>query len=48
MTPECLSRSLRSLADYGISVRGRNVTVADRATLAAFIGTTAPATNADF
>lgn len=38
MTPECLSRSLRTLADHGVQVRGREVTVADRAALAAFAG----------
>jgi CRP/FNR family transcriptional activator FtrB len=38
MTPECLSRSLRTLADHGVRVRGREVTVADRAALAAFAG----------
>jgi len=38
MTPECLSRSLRSLAAHGVQVRGREVILADRATLAAFAG----------
>jgi CRP/FNR family transcriptional regulator, transcriptional activator FtrB len=38
MTPECLSRSLRSLAAHGVRVRGREVTVADRAALVAFAG----------
>jgi len=38
MTPECLSRSLRTLAEHGARVRGREVTVADRAALAAFAG----------
>jgi hypothetical protein len=47
MTPECLSRSLRSLADHGLTVRGRDVTVADRAALAAIIGAVAPATDTD-
>lgn len=35
MTPECLSRSLRNLAEYGVSVGGRDVTVTDRAALVA-------------
>jgi CRP/FNR family transcriptional activator FtrB len=47
MTPECLSRGLRSLADHGLTVRGRDVTVADRAELAAIIGAVAPATDTD-
>jgi CRP/FNR family transcriptional regulator, transcriptional activator FtrB len=38
MTPECLSRSLRSLAAHGVRVRGREVTVADRTALTAFAG----------
>jgi len=38
MTPECLSRSLRSLGAHGVHVRGREVTVADRAALVAFAG----------
>jgi CRP/FNR family transcriptional regulator, transcriptional activator FtrB len=38
MTPECLSRSLRSLAAHGVQVRGREVILADRAALAAFAG----------
>ena len=38
MTPECLSRSLRSLAAHGVRVRGREVTVADRAALVSFAG----------
>jgi CRP/FNR family transcriptional regulator, transcriptional activator FtrB len=29
MTPEALSRNLRSLADKGISLRGRHVTIAN-------------------
>jgi CRP/FNR family transcriptional activator FtrB len=43
MTPECLSRSLRGLADHGVSVRGREVTVADPAALAARAGVAAAA-----
>jgi CRP/FNR family transcriptional regulator, transcriptional activator FtrB len=39
MTPECLSRSLRALSAHGVRVRGREVTLADRAALAAFAGT---------
>src|ERR1043166_36045 len=38
MTPECLSRSLRSLTAHGVRVRGREVILADRAALAAFAG----------
>jgi CRP/FNR family transcriptional regulator, transcriptional activator FtrB len=38
MTPECLSRSLRTLAAHGVHVRGREVTVVDPAALAAFAG----------
>lgn len=38
MTPECLSRSLRSLAAHGVHVRGREVTVVDRPALTAFAG----------
>jgi CRP/FNR family transcriptional activator FtrB len=38
MTPECLSRSLRALGAHGVRVRGREVTVVDRAALAAFAG----------
>jgi len=38
MTPECLSRSLRSLSAHGVRVRGREVTVVDRAALVAFAG----------
>jgi len=38
MTPECLSRSLRTLTAHGIRVRGRAVAVVDRAALAAFAG----------
>jgi CRP/FNR family transcriptional activator FtrB len=38
MTPECLSRSLRSLTAHGVRVRGREVTVADCAALVAFAG----------
>ena len=38
MTPECLSRSLRSLADHGVSVRGREVTMADPSALALLVG----------
>jgi len=38
MTPECLSRSLRSLSAHGVRVRGREVILADRAALAAFAG----------
>jgi CRP/FNR family transcriptional regulator, transcriptional activator FtrB len=38
MTPECLSRSLRSLAAHGVRVRGREVTMVDRAALTAFAG----------
>jgi len=38
MTPECLSRSLRSLGAHGVRVRGREVTVVDRAALTAFAG----------
>ena len=36
MTPECLSRSLRTLSAHGVHVRGREVILADRAALAAF------------
>jgi CRP/FNR family transcriptional regulator, transcriptional activator FtrB len=36
MTPECLSRSLRTLAAHGLQVHGRDVILADRAALAAF------------
>jgi len=42
MTPECLSRSLRSLADHGVTVRGRNVMVGDRAALSTFVGASSP------
>jgi CRP/FNR family transcriptional regulator, transcriptional activator FtrB len=38
MTPECLSRSLRTLSAHGVRVRGRDVILADRAALAAFAG----------
>jgi CRP/FNR family transcriptional regulator, transcriptional activator FtrB len=38
MTPECLSRSLRSLSAHGVRMRGREVILADRAALAAFAG----------
>src|SRR6266566_2248979 len=38
MTPECLSRSLRTLSGHGIRVHGREVILADRAALAAFAG----------
>jgi CRP/FNR family transcriptional regulator, transcriptional activator FtrB len=38
MTPECLSRSLRTLSAHGVRVRGREVILADRAALAAFAG----------
>lgn len=41
MTPECLSRSLRSLGAHGVRVRGREVTVVDRAALVAFAGVAA-------
>jgi CRP/FNR family transcriptional regulator, transcriptional activator FtrB len=34
MTPECLSRSLRTLADRGVTVSGRKVMITDRAALA--------------
>jgi CRP/FNR family transcriptional activator FtrB len=47
MTPECLSRSLRNLADHGLTVRGRDVTVADRMALATIVGTVAAATDCD-
>jgi len=47
MTPECLSRSLRSLADYGISVHGRDVTVTNPTALAAFVGAAVAAAGAD-
>jgi CRP/FNR family transcriptional regulator, transcriptional activator FtrB len=38
MTPECLSRSLRTLSAHGVRVRGREVILADRAALTAFTG----------
>jgi CRP/FNR family transcriptional regulator, transcriptional activator FtrB len=38
MTPECLSRSLRTLSAHGVRVRGREVILADREALAAFAG----------
>jgi len=38
MTPECLSRSLRTLGAHGVRVRGREVMVADRTALAALAG----------
>jgi CRP/FNR family transcriptional activator FtrB len=47
MTPECLSRSLRNLADHGLTVRGRDVTVADRAALATIARVVAPAADID-
>ena len=47
MTPECLSRSLRSLARHGVRVRGRNVTVEDRAALITIAGTAALAEDID-
>jgi CRP/FNR family transcriptional activator FtrB len=43
MTPECLSRSFRSLAKQGIVVRGRDVSFADRSGLAKAISSSAKA-----
>jgi CRP/FNR family transcriptional activator FtrB len=49
MTPENLSRSLRSLADRGVMVRGRNVTLGNPAALAALArGWAPPAAELDF
>jgi CRP/FNR family transcriptional regulator, transcriptional activator FtrB len=49
MTPENLSRNLRSLADRGcVVIRGRNVTLGDSAALAAIAGPQASAPEIDF
>jgi CRP/FNR family transcriptional regulator, transcriptional activator FtrB len=48
MTPENLSRNLRSLADWGCVVIGRNVTLGDPAALAAIAGSVAPDTEINF
>lgn len=38
MTPECLSRSLRSLSKYGVHIHGREIMVVNRTALATFAG----------
>jgi CRP/FNR family transcriptional activator FtrB len=49
MTPENLSRNLRTLADRGcVVIHGRNVTLGDPAALAAIAGPQAPAAEIDF
>jgi len=49
MTPENLSRNLRSLADRGcVVIRGRNVTLGNPAALAAIAGPQASAAGIDF
>jgi CRP/FNR family transcriptional activator FtrB len=47
MTPESLSRGLRSLADHGVRVRGRTVMVENRAALTAIVGPAASAPDTD-